>query len=156
MQTKDMVLLIDGECTFCNKLVVWALTNRQQDNIRFFPLQSVLSIEFLANYGIKPEEILNTSYLITANTLLVKSNAIYTLSANLKKPWSFIRYFKFIPRFVADFIYDRVARSRFTLFGREKSLCEFSSHRFSRSLLTDQQAMNFFKRIKGQSVAISE
>jgi len=34
-------------------------------------------------------------------------------------PWRFLSYFKFLPKFLLNFLYIRVARNRYALFGKQ-------------------------------------
>lgn len=147
MEEKFVLFLIDGNCTFCNKLIVWILRKRRQNNIRFFSLQSPLSINFLKSSRINNFDFLSSSYLVTENGIYSKSRAFFKLSAHLKGPYHLFTHLRLIPKSVTDFGYDMVAKTRYLIFGKQKTLCEFSTQHYSQFMLTDEEAAIFFEAI---------
>ncbi|MDS7721743.1 DUF393 domain-containing protein [Pantoea ananatis] len=148
MEDKFVLFLIDGECTLCNRLIVWVLNRRKADNIRFFTLQSDSSVQFLESAGIRDEELMNTSYLVTAEGVFKKSEAFFRLTSCLRGIYSLLRLFRFVPVRAADGLYDLIARHRYRLFGREKAVCDYSKRHYSRFLLTEREASLYFDKIR--------
>ena len=148
MEDKFVLFLIDGECTLCNRLIVWVLDRRKADNIYFFTLQSSSSVQFLKFYGIRAEELMNTSYLVTTEGVFEKSEAFFRLTSCLRGIYSLLRLFRFVPVRTADGLYDLIARHRYRLFGREKAVCDYSKRHYSRFLLTEREASLYFDKIR--------
>ena len=148
MEDKFVLFLIDGECTLCNRLIVWVLNRRKADNICFFSLQSDSSVQFLRSAGIRDEELMNTSYLVTAEGVFKKSEAFFRLSSRFRGIYSLLRLFRFVPVWAADGLYDLIARHRYRLFGREKAVCDYSKRHYSRFLLTEREASLYFDKIR--------
>jgi predicted DCC family thiol-disulfide oxidoreductase YuxK len=59
--------------------------------------------------------------LIEEGELLVRSDALLRILAQLPGPWRFLAWWRVIPRPVRDWCYDRIARNRYRLFGRYDS-----------------------------------
>lgn len=148
MDTGYILFLIDGECTFCNRLIVWILKRRKENNIRFFPLQSRTSINFLTSVGVTGAELMNSSYLVTQEGVLHKSRAFFRLTTYLKGGYSLLRFFRIMPVSVSDLFYDLIARNRYRIFGKENSFCEFAHHHYSRFMLTEDEASIYFETIR--------
>lgn len=148
MEKGYILFLIDGDCTLCNRLIVWILNRRKTDNIRFFTLQSQHSINFLNTVGLGDAELMNTSYLVTPGGVFEKSRAFFMLSAYLRRRYSLLRIFSFIPTRATDFFYDLIARNRYRLFGKEYVFCDYSLRHYSHFILTEDEASLFFEEIR--------
>lgn len=148
MDTRYIVFLIDGECSFCNQLIVWILNRRQDDNIRFFPLQSRSSIDFLTSVGVVDGQSMNSSYLVSDKGVFRKSRALFELTAYLKGTASLLRYFGYFPESITDFFYDLIARHRYQIFGKESSVCDFAHRHYAKYLLSEHEASTFFKKMR--------
>lgn len=144
----EFLYLIDGDCTMCNRLIVWILSKRISDDIYFYPLQKPISKKFLIACGIEEKHIFSTSYLVAGNKVEVKSRAFFKITRKLKKPYSLLYYLIAFPSLLSDLAYDGVARVRFRLFGRQKETCELARENYSRFLLTDAQAEKFLEKVR--------
>ena len=84
-----------------------------------------MSKEVLDKLGYKSEN-LNTIILIEDGVVYLKSKAVFRLAAYLKMPFTIFSYLRYIPAFLTDFIYDRIANNRYILFGKRND-CYFPS-----------------------------
>ena len=50
------LVLYDGVCGLCNRLVAFLLRHDRNDQFRFAPLQSELAQKFLRRYGLDPKD----------------------------------------------------------------------------------------------------
>ena len=117
------IILFDGLCNLCNRLVIFILKRDRNRIFKFAPLQSERGQQILASFNLNISEINpDTFILISDNQALIKSTAALKLLKQLCYPCKFFYLFIIIPRPVRDFIYDLIARHRYRLFG-QRSQC---------------------------------
>ena len=114
------VLLYDGVCGLCDGLVQWVIRRDPAGIIRFASLQSERGRDLAQGAGIPLPEIegLHTVFLICAGRVYRRSEAIRELLGLLPHPSRALRILFFMPRSFNDFLYDRVARLRYRVFGK--------------------------------------
>ena len=110
-----IVIYYDGVCFVCSSAMN-TLIKMDRDNILYFsPLQSKFA-----------KSTIDKKYLETMDTVIVKrdekfytkSNAAFVILEELKNP---LRYsFYLVPSFFADFVYDFVAKRRYSWFGKKE------------------------------------
>ena len=110
------ILLFDGVCNLCNSSVQFIIKRDPQTRFRFAALQSDFGIAALQKFGIPPGQ-LNSVILVNGERVYQKSDAALEIVKNLSGLWPAIYVFKLIPRFLRDWLYDRVAGNRYRLFG---------------------------------------
>jgi glycolate oxidase FAD binding subunit len=120
-----VIVLYDGVCGLCNRLVQFLLRRDRSNQFRFASLQSQFAREALVRHGIDSAD-LNTVYLIVAyrsahERLLQKSEAIAELAASVGGVWKLGDMLRVLPRSLADALYDFVARRRYQIFGKYKT-----------------------------------
>jgi predicted DCC family thiol-disulfide oxidoreductase YuxK len=119
------IVLYDGVCGLCNRLVQFLLQRDTHDRFRFASLQSTLGQEIVSRHGADPLD-LDTFYVVLdygqpAERLLARSEGIiYALTA-LGGFWSIAGVGKALPKAVRDGLYNFVARHRYQVFGKHES-----------------------------------
>ena len=112
MDTSKYYVFYDGDCGFCNFCVQWILKNDLKDQFMFAALQSDFGQEFLKERGLETKQ-LSTLYLWKPQSFyLKKSEAALKIASILGGKYSFIGYLSFVPKFISDFLYDKVAENR--------------------------------------------
>ena len=110
-----IVIYYDGICFVCSS-VIDALIKMDKNNILYFsPLQS--------NYA---KSSINKEFLKEMDSVIVrknekifsKSNAAFVVLRELRSPLRYLFYL--IPTFFADFIYDFIAKRRYSWFGKKE------------------------------------
>jgi predicted DCC family thiol-disulfide oxidoreductase YuxK len=120
ISASDQVILFDDVCCLCN---AWIRFLIRYDRKRRFKLASVQSAEgkaILAWYGF-PTDAFETMLLVEGPQLYMKSAAFVRVMARLPWPWKIASVVWIIPRFLRDWLYDRIALNRYALFGRFES-----------------------------------
>ena len=117
------ILLYDGVCNLCNRLVRFITKRFKNGVILFYPLQSAKGKSLLKRYRL-PEDDFDTVVYIRAEKYFLKSSAILHIVKELGGIWKGLFIFIIIPVFIRDFIYTLVAKSRYRIFGRRDS-CEY-------------------------------
>ncbi len=112
------VMLFDGVCNLCNASVNFYLRRDRAARIRFASMQSAAGQSLLAARSL-PRRDFQTVVVLDAGQVLQKSDATLRLLRALPGPWPWIAHAAaLVPRFLRDWIYDRVARNRYSLAGR--------------------------------------
>lgn len=113
----DKVILFDGVCKLCN---AWSNFIIKHDRYRVFKLCSVQSKEgkqILLHFGL-PSETYETMLYVEGNQSFQKSEAFFQIITQLGYPWKIVCIFKVIPKPLRDWMYDRIALNRYSLFGK--------------------------------------
>ena len=114
------VLLYDGECGLCNRVVRRLLALDRVGKLRFAPLQGPSAQAYLRAHGL-PTADFSTLVLVpdwptnTAGPLLRTDGVIAALRAVGRPGWASL--LAVFPRFLRDAGYKFVARVRYALFG---------------------------------------
>ena len=119
------IVLYDGVCGLCNRLVQFLLKRDSHDRFRFASLQSAFGQEILKRHGADPLD-LDTFYVVLdyghpAERLLARSNGIVYALTTLGGVWRIAGAGKALPKVVRDGLYNFVARHRYQVFGKHES-----------------------------------
>lgn len=116
------ILLYDGVCGLCNRLVQFILRHDRAAIFRFAALQSSLAAGILARHGVDAAN-LDTVYVVLNSSepnesLLARSDAILFVLQQLGGSWrAAVLLLRLIPRPLRDWGYRIVARIRYRFFG---------------------------------------
>jgi predicted DCC family thiol-disulfide oxidoreductase YuxK len=112
----NYIVFYDGECGFCNHTVALVLKNEKEQLLHFAALQSEFAKHFFEKHNITLID-LNTFYFFSDGSFHERSDASIELSKHLRFPISTARYFKWIPKYLRDSVYNLIARNRKKLAG---------------------------------------
>ncbi len=112
----DGVVVFDGECVLCSGWVRFILRRDSQRRFRFASIQRVPGRSIAARLGIDPDAPA-TNAVIVDGVAYFKSDSTLAVLERLTG-WQWTRMLRICPRFIRDWIYDRIARNRYALFGR--------------------------------------
>jgi predicted DCC family thiol-disulfide oxidoreductase YuxK len=120
IQPGERVVLFDGVCKLCNG---WARFLIRHDHALHFRLASVQSAEgqALLAWGGLPTDHFDSMALIEDGQMLLRSDAVLRIVAQLPGAWRHLAWLRLVPRPVRDWCYDRIALNRYRLFGRYDS-----------------------------------
>ncbi|TWX64319.1 thiol-disulfide oxidoreductase DCC family protein [Colwellia demingiae] len=113
----DCVILFDGVCKLCN---VWTQFIVKVDTQQRFKLCSVQSPEgqSILNHFKMPTDHFDTMLFVEGNQYFDKSDAFLNVVNKLGFPWRLLYVFKVLPKGIINWLYDRIARNRYYLFGQ--------------------------------------
>lgn len=123
MNEAGPIVLYDGVCGLCNRLVQFLLKHDKHGRLRFASLQSDFAAKALQRHGIDPKD-LDTLHVIENyeqpdERVLQRSNAILRAGRELGGLWSVSSAAaKVVPRPLRDVVYRFVARNRYRVFGK--------------------------------------
>jgi predicted DCC family thiol-disulfide oxidoreductase YuxK len=114
------VILFDGVCNLCTAWVRFAIARDPAANLRFAAVQSDLGQDFLRRRNL-PTGVFESFYLVEEGRVYEKSTGFLRMVCYLRWPWPLLRAARIVPRPMRDWLYDRIARNRYRLFGRRDS-----------------------------------
>ena len=120
------IILYDGVCGLCNRLVQFLLKHDKRNRLRFASLQSDFAAKALQRHGIDPKD-LDTMHVIENyeqpdERVLQRSDAILRAGRELGGFWGASAVVaKLVPRTLRDLVYRFVARNRYRVFGKYDS-----------------------------------
>ena len=111
------IVLYDGVCGLCNRLVQFVLKNDRNDVFRFASLQSKLAEQILVRHRLRSES-LETVYVVldyglAEERLLSRLRAVVYVLQQLGGPLTYVSaILRVLPAPVQNFLYGLVARTR--------------------------------------------
>ncbi len=114
------IILFDGLCNLCNSSVQFIIKRDSKNRFKFSSLQSSFGSKKLQAFGLSSKDLYSI-ILVNEGTYLQKSDAALEIAKNLQQPWPLFYAFKIIPRFFRDWIYDLIAKNRYSWFGKKDS-----------------------------------
>ena len=130
----DRLILFDGVCVLCSGWVSFVIRRDPAARYRFVAIQTPAGRRLAERFGIDPE-------MPESNAVIVERRAWFKLESALMvvrdfPGWGWTRIAYALPRAARDFLYDRIARNRYRLFGRHES-CLVPTPDIARRFLTD-------------------
>jgi predicted DCC family thiol-disulfide oxidoreductase YuxK len=120
------IILYDGVCGLCNRLIQFVLKHDSQDRFRFASLQSDFAAQVLRRQGAAPED-LDTVYVLLDHglreeRLTSRSDAAITVFRELGGGWAALgAALRAFPSWLRNWGYKLVARNRYRIFGKYDS-----------------------------------
>ena len=141
---QPFVVLFDGVCNLCSGSVQFIIKRDPHERFKFASLQSEYGKRQLLAHGFNPNELhsiillvpgaqgslarghrkppnINTSTLSEHQHIKAynRSNAALEIAKHLSGLWPMFYMFKIIPRFIRDWLYNRIAQNRYRFFGKK-------------------------------------
>ena len=122
-----LIIFFDGVCNLCNGLVDFLIKRDHNRSFRYASLQSAHGEEILNQLSIPSSQSLSTVIVLEGDNPLIKSEAVKSIFHRLGGGWKILSYIiSIFPRSICDWVYDRVAASRYSLMGK-RSECRVPS-----------------------------
>ena len=118
MGAEDRVVVFDGVCEVCSKWVHFVIARDPASKLRLASLQSSSGQAILALAGLSADEC-DTMIFVEEGALHFKSTAFLRIVRHFAAPWWLLSAGRVVPAFLRDWLYDRVAKNRYALFGRK-------------------------------------
>ena len=119
----EAIILFDGICNLCNESVQFIIKRDPEEQFLFASLQSDAAEKLLLQFNYDNSK-LKTIVLIEDGQLYSKSTAILRICKRLNFMWRLMYMFIILPRGFRDFVYNVVAKYRYSWFGK-KDNCTF-------------------------------
>jgi predicted DCC family thiol-disulfide oxidoreductase YuxK len=111
------LVLYDGVCALCNGSVRFLAPRDRTGRLRFAAIQSEPGQAVLRRHGL-PLEDWESFVFLEDGVAYRQSAAAFRILRYMGGGWRLLRMFRILPRGLTDWLYDRVARNRYALFGR--------------------------------------
>jgi predicted DCC family thiol-disulfide oxidoreductase YuxK len=111
------IIVFDGVCNFCNRIVQIIIRHDPSAQIHFAAQQSEAGEKLLSDYKIST--CANSVIFIKDCLVYEQSDAVIEI-AKLLKGWpSIFKYSIIVPRFLRNSIYKLIAANRYAIFGKQ-------------------------------------
>ncbi|OBQ94515.1 DCC1-like thiol-disulfide oxidoreductase family protein [Mesorhizobium sp. AA23] len=131
---RQPLLVFDGVCVFCSGFVQIVLKIDRNKRFRLATAQSPLGEALFREHGL-PSEDYDSNLAIIDGAAFTKLDSFVAVMAALGWPWRAARLLIVLPRPLRDWLYDRIAKNRYALFGRKDS-CEIPSAELRQRLIS--------------------
>jgi len=126
MDDANPIILYDGVCGLCNRLVQFLLRHDKRKHLRFASLQSDFAGAVLRRHGLDPKD-LDTFHFVENydrqnERVFDRSAAVLKAGRALGGVWAMLASVaSLLPRALLDPLYRLVARNRYRVFGKFES-----------------------------------
>jgi predicted DCC family thiol-disulfide oxidoreductase YuxK len=120
IQGDQPIVIFDGVCNFCNASVNFVMKHDRRGRFRFASNQSEAGASLLRRFGIDPTSV-QSVYLVEGDRIWSKSSAAARVAGGLAFPWNLLAVTGIVPKFIADRVYDLIARNRYRWFGQSQA-----------------------------------
>ncbi len=114
------LIVFDGVCKLCNNLVLKIIKYDKKNSFLFTSLQSKKGKEIINELGIDISKIDSIIVYVPKEAYYTKSSAALKVIKDLSGFWKLLQIASLLPTFIADFLYDYIARKRYKWFGKEE------------------------------------
>ncbi|CCV10325.1 DCC1-like thiol-disulfide oxidoreductase family protein [Mesorhizobium sp. STM 4661] len=119
------LIVFDGVCVFCSGFVQVVIRLDRKSRFRFATAQSPFGEALFRKHGL-PTDSYETNLVLIGGAAFTRLESFVAVMAELGWPWRAARMLLILPRPLRDWLYDRIAKNRYALFGRKDS-CEIPS-----------------------------
>jgi predicted DCC family thiol-disulfide oxidoreductase YuxK len=128
------VVFMDGDCALCTGAAKAIAKLDRAGEFRICPVQSKLGQAMLRHYGLDLMSPDSWLYLVEGRPH-VSLDAVVRAGQRLGGAGRWLGIFRILPRFAQDWVYRRIARNRYSIFGWT-NMCEVPDPALSRRLLS--------------------
>ena len=114
------LLVFDGVCVLCSATARFILQRDHARRFRFATAQSPLGQALFRHYGLDAQTF-ETNLVLIEGRAYGKLDTVAVAGTRLGGIWRAMSLLRVLPRAVADWLYDLVARNRYRLFGRTEA-----------------------------------
>jgi len=114
------IILFDGICNLCNSSVNFIIKHDKKKKFIFTSLQSDAAKEILLQFQTKKLNM-DSILLIEKGNIYEKSTAALKISKHLNSGYKLLYFFIIAPKFIRDFLYDKIATNRYKWFGKSEN-----------------------------------
>ena len=131
---KGPVVFMDGECALCSGAARAIAKVDRAGEFRICPIQSELGRAVLEHYGLDSKNPDSWLYLVDGKPYS-SLDAVIRVGIRLGGMGQLLRAFMILPPSVQDWLYRRIARNRYSIFGR-REMCAIPDPALMQRLLS--------------------
>jgi predicted DCC family thiol-disulfide oxidoreductase YuxK len=128
------LILFDGVCVLCSGWVNFVIRRDPAARFRFTAIQAPYGCRLAERFGIDAVDP-QTNVAVIGGRAYFKSDSALSVLAELPG-WRWTRIAYMVPKQARDFVYDRIARNRYRVFGR-RDACLVPTPDVARRFLSD-------------------
>jgi len=128
------VLVMDGDCALCSGAARFITKLDRTDNIRIATAQSPLGCALFAHFGVEPGDP-ETWLMLRDGQAFGSIDAMTRLFPGLHWALKPLVLLRLLPLGLQDWVYARIARNRYSIFGRT-DLCALPDPELRRRLIS--------------------
>lgn len=117
LPTASPLIVFDDVCVLCSGFVQWVIRRDPQGLFRFTAAQGRLGQALYRDLGLDPVQF-ETNLLVVDGVAYGKCAAVIEVAVRLGGVWRAAALLRLMPAALGDWVYDRIARNRYALFGR--------------------------------------
>ena len=122
---RQPVLLYDGKCGLCNRLVRLLLRSDKSGRLHYAPLQSEPAQNYLRAQGLLTEDFDSLVFVPDWNEPLagaarLRTDGALSAAGEVGGIWRLVSWLRILPTWLRDPFYRLIARTRYALFGKYK------------------------------------
>lgn len=114
------IIFYDGVCNMCNSFVNTIISLDKKNQLFFSPLNGKIAKKLLNEHSEKIKNI-DSVIFYSHSKISVKSKAVIDIINSLGSLYKIISILNIIPSLLLDYIYDLVAKNRYSWFGKKSS-----------------------------------
>ncbi|MEM6683909.1 MAG: DCC1-like thiol-disulfide oxidoreductase family protein [Pseudomonadota bacterium] len=135
----EVFTVMDSQCSLCARAARWIASNDRRRQFKIVPLQSAIGQALMQHYGLDPHD--PASWLFIDHGDASSSlDAFIRVGWRLGGIWRAMAVLRILPRAVQDWLYVRVARNRYRLFGTT-DMCSVPDQELQHRLMTFPEPM---------------
>lgn len=119
------LIVFDGICVLCSGFVRMVVRLDRQGRFRFATAQSSFGEALFRKHGLRTDSY-ETNLVLIDGVAFTRLDSFVAVMSELGWPWRAMKALLLLPRPLRDWLYDRVAKNRYALFGRKDS-CDIPS-----------------------------
>jgi predicted DCC family thiol-disulfide oxidoreductase YuxK len=112
----NKMILFDGVCKLCTASVRFVIKRDKKKIFRFASLQSEFARSVILKKNISNS--VKTIVLLKGDKIYLRSDAALEITRELNGLWPCLYFFKIIPRFIRDTVYNFISQHRYQWFGK--------------------------------------
>lgn len=111
------LIVFDGECVLCSGFFRFIIRADKTQRFHFAHAQSPLGAQLFSALGM-PTDDFETNLVIVDGMIYERLDAFAAAMAAVGWPYKALAVIRFIPEPLRSFLYHRIARNRYAIFGR--------------------------------------
>lgn len=113
------LILFDGVCNLCNASVQYVIKRDKNNVFMFAALQSTIGQQLIKEFNIDTEKTDSILLYNPEKGIDYKSTAALKVAVKLGFPINLMAVFFIIPVFIRNWVYDYIAKNRYTWYGKK-------------------------------------
>jgi len=111
------VILFDGVCNLCNRIVQFVIKKDKKNQFLFASLQGKTGQEVLKKFHLDEDDF-NSFILLENGKIYTRSTGALRMLKRLGRGWQLLYVFIIVPQFIRNAVYNWIAKKRYKWYGK--------------------------------------